>query len=133
MLKSSLRPPTSHASIRLEAKAHIIIFLLVLAVGSVIAIPALGRDLQVVPPSAIEAQVRKFGVGKDVKITLTSGAKLRGHIASIGTNSFTITLRKSKTERSLAYSDVGLIKDPGPVFWILVGAAIAVIVIVVIH
>ncbi len=109
--------------------------LLVLALGGALAAPGFGQKTQTVTvnASAVEAQVKKFGIGKDVKIKLVDGAKLRGHIASIGENSFTVTLRKRSAERQVPYSDVAMIKDPGPVFWILVGAAIVVIIIVVVH
>jgi hypothetical protein len=106
--------------------------LLALFVGA-LSIPALAKAPQVAAPSAVEAQVRKFGVGKDVKVTLTGGKKLRGHISSIGEGSFTIKLRKSKAEREIPYNQVALVKDPGPLVWILVGVAIAVIVIVAVH
>jgi hypothetical protein len=99
---------------------------------SALTVPALAKAPQVTAPSAVEAQVKKFGVGKDVKVTLASGKKLRGHIASIAENSFTIRLRKRQAEREIPYSQVALVKDPGPLVWILVGAAIAVIVIVVV-
>jgi sRNA-binding regulator protein Hfq len=109
--------------------------LLVLALVGVPAAQAFGRKPQTVTVNAstVEAQVRKFGIGKDVKIKLTGGAKLRGHITSISENSFTVTLRKGQLERRIPYSDVAMIKDPGPVFWILVGAAVVVIIIVAVH
>jgi hypothetical protein len=100
---------------------------------SALPVPVLAKAPQVATPSAVEAQVRKFGVGKDVKVTLSGGKKLRGHISSIGESSFTIKLRKSKSEREIPYNEVALIKDPGPLVWILVGVAIAVIIIVAVH
>ena len=109
------------------------IFLMALVFGGVLALPALAQGPQATNPSAIESQVKQFGIGKDVKITLAGGEKLRGHIARIGANSFTVRLRKNKAERELLYSQVTLIKDPGPIFWILVGAAIVVIIIVAVH
>jgi hypothetical protein len=100
---------------------------------SVLAIPGLAKAPQATVPSTVEAQVKRFGVGKDVKVTLTGGKKLRGHISSIGENSFTIRLQKSKADREIRYDQVALVKDPGPLVWILVGVAVAVIVIVVVH
>jgi hypothetical protein len=133
MLKSRSGRSKGCASVDLLAKRRAIIFLMVVVVGGLIALPTLAQSPQVATPSAVEAQVKKFGVGKDVKVRLTDGAKLRGHIASIGANSFTLRLRKNKTERTLAYNQIALIKDPGPIFWILIGAAIVVIIIVAVH
>ncbi len=106
---------------------------LALVFGGGLALPSLAQTAQAVNPSTVEAQVKKFGVGKDVKVTLAGGEKLRGHITRIGANSFTVKLRKSTTEQQVPYNRVVLVKDPGPVFWILIGAAIAVIIIAVVH
>jgi hypothetical protein len=106
-----------------------------LAFLSAMALPAVAgaKGPQTATPTTVEAQVQKFGVGKDVKVTLTDGQKLRGNIASIGGSSFAIALRKKHTEKRIPYNDVAVIKDPGPLVWILVGAAVAVIIIIAIH
>lgn len=98
-----------------------------------LAVGAGAKGPQAATPAMVQAQVRKFGVGKDVKVTLAGGQKLRGHITAIGENSFTISQRKDKTEREISYHEVAVIKDPGPLVWILIGAAIAVIIIVAVH
>jgi hypothetical protein len=107
--------------------------LLALVFGGALALPSFAQNPQSANTATIAAQVRKFGVGKDVKMRLTGGEKLRGHITSIGENSFTVKLRKTKAEREVPYSDVAMIKDPGAIFWILVGAAIVVIIIVAVR
>ena len=81
-------------------------------------------------PSLVAAQVKKFGVGKSVKVNLIGGEKLNGHIQSIGADGFTVKLSKAGGERSIPYAQVAEIKDPGPIFWILVGAALVIVIIV---
>jgi hypothetical protein len=106
---------------------------LALAIANLLPLPALARAPQATTPPAVEAQVRKFGVGKDVKVTLVGGERLRGHIASIGVNTFTVRVRKSQADREIAYNQVALVKDPGPLVWILIGAAIVIIIIVAVR
>jgi hypothetical protein len=127
-LRSVNFPPIGRAALK-----KLFGFSLAVLFVSALSTPALAKAPQVVTPSSVEAQVRKFGVGKDVKVTLAGGKRLRGHITSIGENSFTIKLRKSKADREIPYNEVALVKDPGPLVWILVGVAIAVIVIVAVH
>ena len=81
-------------------------------------------------PSMVAAQVKKFGVGKSVKIKLVGGEKLNGHIQSIEAEGFTLRLSKAAGERSIPYAQVAEIKDPSPIFWILVGAVLVIVVIV---
>ncbi|HTV56528.1 MAG TPA: hypothetical protein VMI06_16650 [Terriglobia bacterium] len=128
----ALQPVNSPSMRHVTFGSFLRLSLLALFVGA-LSIPALAKAPQIAAPSAVEAQVRKFGVGKDVKVTLTGGKKLRGRISSIGESSFTIELRKSKAEREIPYNQAALVKDPGPLVWILVGVAIAVIVIVAVH
>ena len=81
-------------------------------------------------PSLIAAQVKKFGVGKSVKVKLIGGEKLNGHIQSIGAEGFTVRLSKAGGEKSIPYAQVVEIKDPGPIFWMLIGAAVVIAIIV---
>jgi hypothetical protein len=93
-------------------------------------VPAFGQTQQAPAPSAVENQVKKWGVGKSVKMTLQSGEQVSGHIRAIGTDSFTVKVHK--TERDIPYAQVAEIKDPSPLTWMLVGAAVAVVVIILI-
>lgn len=81
-------------------------------------------------PSLVAAQVKKFGVGKSVKVKLIGGENLSGHIQSIAADGFTVRLSKAGGERSIPYAQVAEIKDPSPIFWILIGAAAVIIIIV---
>jgi hypothetical protein len=81
----------------------------------------------------VEGQVKKFGVGKNVKVTLVGGEQVLGHIRTIGADSFTVKVHKANTERSIPYAQVTDIKDPGPLTWILVGAALVIVVILIFH
>jgi diacylglycerol kinase family enzyme len=91
------------------------------------------KDLQAADPSTVASQVNKFGIGKAVKVTLIGGEKLSGHIQSIGTDTFTIRLNKKGGERSIPYAQVGEVKDPGPLTWMLVGAVLVIVIILIAH
>lgn len=84
-------------------------------------------------PEGAKAAVKQIGVGKEVKVRFTSGKLLRGRLSGIGNDSFSIRTSKHAFETPIRYDEVAHIKDPGPLTWILVGAAIAVIVIVIVH
>jgi len=107
-----------------------LVLLLVVALLETTASAAFGQASSAPDPSLVMAQVKKFGIGKSVKVTLVGGEKLRGHIGSIGGESFTVKLAKSGGERPIPYAQVAEIKDPSPLFWILIGAALVIVVIV---
>jgi len=107
-----------------------LVILLVVALSGTTAGMAFAQASPAPDPSLIAAQVKKFGVGKSVKVTLIGGEVLKGHIRSIGTEDFTVKLSKAGGERSIPYAQVAEIKDPGPIFWMLIGAAIVIIIIV---
>jgi hypothetical protein len=107
--------------------------LLTVSLFGTVAAPAFSQTTQTSDPAAVESQVKKFGVGKSVKITLASGEQISGHIRAIGDSSFTVKVSKSSNVKSIPYASVTEIKDPGPLTWILVGAALAIIIILVIH
>jgi len=91
---------------------------------------AFAKESQAPDPSMVAAQVKKFGVGKAVKVKLIGGEKLNGHIRSISADAFTVKLSKEGGERVIPYAQVGQVKDPSPVTWMLIGAAIVIIIIV---
>jgi len=107
-----------------------LVLLLALALLGTTTLTTLAKDSQAPDPSLVASQVKKFGVGKAVKVRLMSGEKLNGHIQSIGADSFTVKLSKGGDERAIPYSQVVEVKDPGPIFWILVGAALVIAIIV---
>ena len=107
-----------------------LVHLLVVAISATTAGVAFAQNSPAPDPSLVAAQVRKFGVGKSVKVKLIGGEKLNGHIQNIGAEAFTVKLAKAGGERSIPYAQVAEIKDPGPLFWILVGAAIVIVIIV---
>ncbi len=97
------------------------------------AAPTFAMGPQTPDPSTVETQVKKFGVGKSVKVSLVGGELVRGHIRAIDADSFTVKTCKS-SERSIPYAQVTEIKDPpGPITYILIGAAIVVVVILIVH
>ena len=107
-----------------------LVILLVVALSGTTAGIAFAQTSPAPDPSLVAAQVKKFGVGKSVKVTLIGGEKLNGHIQSIGAEGFTVRLSKAGGEKSIPYAQVAEIKDPGPIFWMLVGAAVVIAIIV---
>ncbi len=107
-----------------------LVILLVVALSGTTAGMAFAQASPAPDPSLIASQVKKFGVGKSVKVTLLGGEVLKGHIRSIGADGFTVRLSKAGGERSIPYAQVAEIKDPGPIFWMLVGAAVVIAIIV---
>jgi hypothetical protein len=112
-----------------------LVLLLTVALLGVETVPAFARapqTPQTPDSSTVENQVKKFGVGKSVKVKLVGGEQLSGHIRSIGADSFTVQIAKTSTQRPIPYSQVTEIKDPGPLMWMLIGAAIIIIIIVIV-
>ena len=95
--------------------------------------PALAQAPPTTDPAAVEGQVKKFGVGKSVKVTLANGELVKGHIWAISGDSFTVKINKSSPVRSIPYAQVTDIKDPGPLVWMLVGVAVAVAIVLIIR
>ena len=107
-----------------------LVILLVVALSGTTAGMAFAQTAPAPDPSLIAAQVKKFGIGKSVKVKLIGGEELKGHIRSIGAEGFTVRLSKAGGERSIPYAQVAEIKDPGPIFWMLIGAAVVIAIIV---
>jgi len=110
-----------------------LVFLLAVALVSTNTISMFAKQSQASDPSTVASQVRKFGVGKAVKVKLTGGEKLSGHIQSIGVDTFTVKLSKRGGERTIPYAQVAEVKDPGPLTWMLIGAAVVILIIIVVH
>jgi hypothetical protein len=107
-------------------------FLAAAAVG-LLTVPSFAKVPQSPDPSTVKAQVTKFGVGKEVKVKLVGGEKLSGHIQSIAPDSFTVKLDKSAGEKQIPYDQVLMVKDPSPLTWMLIGAAIVIVIIIVVR
>jgi len=107
-------------------------FLAAATVGS-LTVPSFAKVPQNPDPSTVKAQVTKFGVGKEVKVKLVGGEKLSGHVQSIAPDSFTVKLDKSAGEKQIPYDQVLMVKDPNPLTWMLIGAAIVVVIIIVVR
>jgi len=96
-------------------------------------LPAFAQAPPTPDASAVASQVKKFGVGKSVKVTLIGGERLSGHIRSISADSFTVKVAKTAVERPIPYDQVAEIKDPSPLFWMVVGATIVIVIIIIAH
>ena len=120
--------PTSSVSFRAG-----LVWFLALALWGIETVPAFAQNPQVPDPAAVESQVKKFGVGKSVKVWLVGGEFVRGHIRSIGADSFTVKVSKVST-RSIPYAQVTEIKDPlSPLEWLLIGAAIVLVTVLIVR
>jgi hypothetical protein len=107
-----------------------ITLLLALAVLSLGSVPVIAKSSQSPDPSAIEAKVKKLGVGEHVMVKLVTGEKLHGHIMSINGHSFSLQPDTAPSQTEIAFRQVAKIKkNPGPIVWMLIGGLIAVIVI----
>ncbi len=105
--------------------------LLAIAITSAAGIPAPAKTAKTPDPTAVEAKVMKLGVGEHVMVKLVTGRKLRGHIVGIGEASFTLQPDRTTLKSEIAYDQVLQVKkNPGPIFWMLVGAAIVIVAIV---
>ena len=55
-------------------------------------------------------QVHLLGVGAEVQVKLTAGNTLKGVIASIGAQTFELTLARDRASRAVAYADVAEVR-----------------------
>jgi hypothetical protein len=108
-----------------------LVFLLAVALTGTETVSALAKESLAPDPSIVASQVKQLGVGKAVKVKLMGGEKLRGRIQSIAVDTFTIKLNKGGGERAIPYAQVAEVKDPSPLTWMLIGAAVVVLIIVV--
>jgi hypothetical protein len=108
-----------------------LVFLLAIALTGSETVSTFAKQSQAPDPASVASQVKKFGVGKAVKVKLTGGEKLSGHIQSIGVETFTVKLSKAGGERTIPYAQVVEVKDPGPLTWMLIGAAVVIVIIII--
>ena len=95
------------------------------------AVPGFARAPKTIDPQVVKAKVEKLGVGEHVMVKRTDGPTLHGHILAIGENEFKIHPDNTSSEVAIAYGNVLKVrKNPGPFTWMIVGAVIAVVIIV---
>jgi len=95
------------------------------------AVPASGKSPKLGNPAEAKRRVEKLGVGQHVMVRTVQGRELHGHIVKIDAQTFALKPDHS-SQTEIAYADVMKVrKNPGPIFWMLVGAVLVVIIIVV--
>ena len=95
------------------------------------AVPGMAGPPKLTSPDTLRAKVEKLGVGEHVMVKRTEGPKLHGHITAIDEQSFRLRPDNVQAELLIPYTDVLKIKkNPGAITWMLVGAALLVIVVV---
>lgn len=130
MLRRSLRVLT--AALRDGGAGRMgLVLLLAAALLGTSTLPAFAQTPQATDPALVKSEVQHWGVGKCVKMTLVSGEQVTGHIRTVGVDSFTI--KSHKTDRTIPYAQVTQIKDPGPLGWLLIGAAIVIVTILIVR
>jgi len=104
---------------------------LIAAVLVMEAVPLQAKSPKLTSPAETKQRVEKLGVGQHVMVRTVKGQELHGHILKIDDQAF--TLKPDHSERTdIAYTDVVKIrKNPGPIFWMFVGAVVVIVVIVV--
>lgn len=94
------------------------------------AVPALAGTPHAPNPDAVRAKVEKLGVGEHVMVKRTEGPKLHGHITGIAEQSFKVRPDNAQAEVVIPYTEVLKVKkNPGAITWMLVGAALVIIII----
>ena len=115
--------------LRVNTRQHVAAFLAF--VMSFMAVPGFARAPKAANPEAVKAKVEKLGVGEHVMVKRTEGPKLRGHITGIEQEGFKLKQDKTQAEILIPYNDVLQVKkNPGAITWMLLGAALVVIIIV---
>jgi hypothetical protein len=105
--------------------------LLVVAVLSTMTIPAFASTPKSADPDRAKQKVEKLGVGEHVAVKRVAGKTLHGHITAIGEQSFKLHADNEIAESEIAYNQVlNVKKNPGPIGWMLLGAVVAVVIIV---
>jgi hypothetical protein len=105
--------------------------LLVVALASAATAPAFAKAPRASDPDIMKQKVEKLGVGEHVAVKRVAGKTLHGHITAIGEQSFRLHADKATSETEIAYNEVRNVKkNPGALGWMLVGAAIVIVIIV---
>ncbi len=95
------------------------------------AVPGLAGSRKAIDPVKVKAKVEKLGVGEHVMVKQAEGQTLRGHIIGIEQDAFKLQPDNTSAEVLIAYDQVVKVrKNPGAFTWMLVGAILAVVIIV---
>ena len=95
------------------------------------AVPGLAGSRKAIDPVKVRAKVERLGVGEHVMVKNAEGQILRGHIVGIDQDTFKLQPDNTSAEVLIAYDQVVKVrKNPGAFTWMLVGAILAVVIIV---
>lgn len=95
------------------------------------AVPGFAGTPKTIDPVKVRAKVEKLGVGEHVMVKNSEGQILRGHITGIDQDAFKLHPDNTSEEILIAYDQVVKVrKNPGAFTWMLVGAILAVVIIV---
>lgn len=123
MRRNQVRPASSRAAA----------VMLAICVECATAFAALPQTAPGAHAEQVKSAISKLGVGKHVRITLASGENVRGNIAGVGVNSFSIQPDHAATAQQIAYADVTRIHTgSNRLVWIALGVVVVSVVIVVI-
>ena len=107
--------------------------LVVVAALTLQGISAAAKTTKMISPTETKRRVERLGLGQHVMVKTVQREELHGHILKIAPQTFTLKPDRS-AQTGIAYADVLKVrKNPGPVLWILVGAALVVIIIVAVR
>lgn len=107
--------------------------MLAISVEAAVAFAALPQAAAGSHAEQVKSAISKLGVGKHVLITLASGEDVRGRIAGVGLEAFSIQPNHTGSARQIAYGDVVRIHTgSNRVVWVALGVVVAAVVIVVI-
>ena len=108
--------------------------LLIFIGATVLSTPSFAKEISPARPAAVKEEVQQIGVGKRVTVNLPDGKKVHGRLSRIADDSFFVQTSRRGTETQIRYDEVTQVKDPpGPVTWFLVGAAVVIIVILIVR
>jgi hypothetical protein len=95
------------------------------------AVPGLASPPNIPHAEAMRAKVEKLGVGEHVMVKLAEGPKLHGHIVGIDPQAFQLKPDNAQAAIVIPYDHVLKVKkNPGAITWMLIGAALVIIIIV---
>jgi preprotein translocase subunit YajC len=95
------------------------------------AVPAAAKSPKTTSPTDTERRIERLGVGQHIMVRTAQGEVLHGHIVKINAQTFTLK-PDDGAPVEIAYADVAKVrKNPGPVVWMLLGAAVVIIIIAI--
>ena len=118
------------ARMKIATASSLLIFL-----GAIVcSTRSFAKDISPASPSTVKQEVQQIAVGKRVKVNMPDGKKVHGRLSHIGDDSFSVRTSRKGAETQIRYDEVTQVKDPpGPITWFLVGAAVVIIVILIVR